>query len=216
MWFLDPDMAYAFPTDGGLTLLACVPHRDRLAEFKADPEAAMARVFEGLPEGPRLDPDRRQGKVLGKVDVPNERRRTPTAPGLALIGDAALSADPLWGVGCGWALQTGEWLAEELGGVPAGDAEVDRALKRYTRRHRRRLAAHDRACSIYSSGRRFNPAERLLFRGAARDDELAGRFALFGERWIRPQELLTPATLALVVRANLGGGRPPSLRARVS
>ena len=52
MWFLDPDMAYAFPTDGGLTLLACVPHRKRLDEFKADPEGAMARTFEGSPTGP--------------------------------------------------------------------------------------------------------------------------------------------------------------------
>ena len=34
MWLLDPDVAYAFPTDGGLTLLACMPHKDRLREYR--------------------------------------------------------------------------------------------------------------------------------------------------------------------------------------
>jgi hypothetical protein len=27
------------------------------------------------------------------------------------VGDAAIAADPMWGVGCGWAFQSGEWLA---------------------------------------------------------------------------------------------------------
>jgi flavin-dependent dehydrogenase len=206
MWFLDPDMAYAFPTDDELTMLACVAHKDRMPEFKADPEAAMARMYERVPDGPRLDPAKRVSDVLGKLDAPNERRR-PTGPGLALVGDAALAADPLWGVGCGWALQSGEWLAEEAGPALGDEAELDRALRRYARRHRGALAEHDRFCSTYSSGRKFNPAEKLLFRGAARDDELAGRFALVGERWIKPRQLLTPSVLRLMLRANLGRGR---------
>ena len=75
LWFLDPDMAYAFPTDDDLTMLACVPHKDRIPEFKADPEAAMARMYERVPDGPRLDPAKRVSNVLGKLDAPNERRR---------------------------------------------------------------------------------------------------------------------------------------------
>jgi flavin-dependent dehydrogenase len=214
IWFLDPDMAYAFPTDGGLTMLACVPHKDRFPEFRPDPEAAMARVYDGLPDGPRLDPDKRVSKVLGKLDLPNERR-PPYCGGVALVGDAALAADPLWGVGCGWAFQSGEWLAEEAGPALGDEAKLDKALRRYARRHGRALAGHDRVCSAYSRGRRFNPAERLFFRAAARDDELAGRFALFGERWIKPHQLLTPSTFGLVARAGLGRGRAPlGLRAQ--
>jgi hypothetical protein len=104
-------------------------------------------------------------------------------------------------------LQSGEWLAEEAGPALGEEAELDRALRHYARRHRRALAEHDRICSAYSSGRKFNPAEKLLFRGAARDDALAGRFALAGERWIRPRQLLTPSMLGLMLRANLGRGR---------
>jgi hypothetical protein len=172
----------------------------------------MARIYEGLPDAPRLDPDKRESKMLGKLDVPNERRG-PTTAGLALVGDAALSADPLWGVGCGWAFQSGEWLAEEAGPALRDRRELGRALGRYARRHRRALAGHNRILSTYSDGHRFNPVERLFFRAAARDEELAGRVALYGERWIKPTELMTPSTIGLMIRANLGRARPPGLRA---
>jgi flavin-dependent dehydrogenase len=208
LWFLDPDMAYAFPTDDDLTMLACVPHKDRIPEFKADPEGAMARMYERVPDGPRVDPEKRVSKVLGKLDAPNERRH-PAGDGFALVGDAALASDPLWGVGIGWAFQSGEWLAEEVGPALGNEAELDRALRRYARRHRKELIGHDRACTRYSKGRKFDPVERLFFRAAARDDELAGRFALFGERWIKPQQLLTPSTFGLILRANLSRSRQP-------
>ncbi len=215
VWFLDPDMVYAFPTDEGLTMLTCVPHKHRLPEFKADPEAAMGRLFATAPDAPRPDPAKRESKVLGRLDLPNERRPA-TAPGLALVGDAALAADPLWGVGCGWAFQSGEWLAEEVGPALSGGSGqkgLDRALARYARKHRRQLAGHNFFISLYSSGRGFNPAEKLFLRGAARDDRLAGRFALFGERWIRPQQIVSPSTAGLLLKSNLSpGARPLGLR----
>jgi flavin-dependent dehydrogenase len=210
LWFLDPDMAYAFPTDDGLVCLTVMPVKERLEEFKPDPEAAMARMFETLADAPRIDPAKRVGKVIGKLQVPNALR-APSKPGLALVGDAALAADPLWGVGCGWAFQSGEWLADAVapalsrGGAPA---DVDAALESYRRTHHKKLAGHEQFTSAYSTGRRFNPMEKLLYRAAARDEWLAGRMSLMGSRWITPQELLTPALLARVIRVNLSRKRP--------
>jgi 2-polyprenyl-6-methoxyphenol hydroxylase-like FAD-dependent oxidoreductase len=217
MWLLDPDMAYAFPTDGGMTLLACMPHRDRLEQFRGEPEQAMERLFAELPDGPRLDPAKRESKMLGKLEMHNVVRQT-TAPGLALVGDAAIAADPVWGIGCGWALQSGEWLAEELGGaLRGGEAEVDDALQRYAARHRRGLDAHEKFCSAYSKGKRFNPIERLMFRATARDAQLTERMVLMGSRWITPQQMLTPAALARIVRVNLSrASRPRGLQTRVA
>ncbi len=209
MWLLDPDVAYAFPTDGGLTLLACMPHKDRLPEFKSDPELAMTRLFDGLPEGPRLDPAKRESKVMGKLDVTNVVRQ-PTRPGLAFIGDAAIAADPLWGVGCGWALQSAEWCAQALGPVSTGsEAQIESALGEYAARHREGLDAHEKFCSEYSRGKRFNPAERLLFRAAARDEVLAGRIAEMGGRWITPQQMMTPGTIWRIVRVNMSRTKRP-------
>ncbi|HET8673643.1 MAG TPA: NAD(P)/FAD-dependent oxidoreductase [Thermoleophilaceae bacterium] len=211
LWFLDPDMAYAFPTDDGLVCLTVMPVKERLSEFKPDPEAGMARMFETLADAPRIDPAKRVSKVLGKLEVPNVVR-SPAKPGLALVGDAALAADPLWGVGCGWAFQSGEWLADAV--APAlsrggAAADVDAALEAYRRTHRKKLAAHEQFTSAYSTGRRFNPMEKLLYRAAARDEWLADRMSLMGSRWITPQELLTPALLARVIRVNLSRGRAP-------
>ncbi len=209
LWLLDPDVAYAFPTDGGLTLLTCLIHQDRLPEFREDPEPAMMSLFERLPDGPRLDPAKRETKVLGKLDMTNIVRQT-TSPGVAFVGDAALAADPLWGVGCGWALQSGEWLADALAPALQGDdAAIDGALAGYAARHRKGLDAHEKFCSAYSKGHRFNPVEKLLFRAAARDEQLAERMALMGGRWITPQQMLNPATIGRIVRVNLSRSRRP-------
>jgi flavin-dependent dehydrogenase len=210
MWLLDPDMAYGFPTDGGLTLLACMPHKDRIPEFKDDPEGAMVRLFERLPDGPTLDPAKRESKVMGKLDMPNMVRR-PSRPGLAFVGDSAIAADPIWGVGCGWALQSGEWLADALAPALSGsESDVDDALGNYARRHHKGLSAHEKFCSAYSTGRRFNPVEKLLYRAAARDRDVAGRMSEMGGRWITPQQMLNPATLGRILRVNLSRSRRPT------
>src|SRR3954452_22102121 len=123
MWLLEPDIACAFPTDDDLVCLTVMPVKERLADFKPEPEHGLARTFEALPDGPRIDPAKREGKVLGKLEIPNVVR-TPVQPGLALVGDAAIAADPLWGVGCGWALQSGEWLGGGGGGPVSGGEQA--------------------------------------------------------------------------------------------
>jgi flavin-dependent dehydrogenase len=80
-------------------------------EFREDLEGAFARYIADLPEGPDLSKGRRVSKIMGRLDMSNIRRRA-TGPGVALVGDAAQATDPLVGVGCGWALQSGEWRAD--------------------------------------------------------------------------------------------------------
>jgi 2-polyprenyl-6-methoxyphenol hydroxylase-like FAD-dependent oxidoreductase len=139
--------------------------------------------------------------------------RKPVLPGLALVGDAAIAADPLFGIGCGWAFQSGEWLAEALDGSLGSDQQVDDALEAYRRRHRAGLNAHEKFVSAYSTGRRFNPMEKLIYRAGARDQVVATQMALMGERWISPNEMLNPRLLGRIARVNLRrGGAPLGLR----
>ncbi len=199
-WFLDPDIAYAFPQDDALTLLAVFLTKDHQSWFKRDLEANFEGYFQGLPSAPDLTRATRESKILGRLELPNAQR--PAArPGLAFVGDAAMSADPVWGIGCGWALQSAEWLAEEIGDALAAgapDAAVDAGLDRYRKRHRRRLLGHYLITSDYSTGRRFNPLERLLFATGARDARVAEGFYSFGSRSARPND---PAFARLVGRA---------------
>jgi hypothetical protein len=51
--------------------------------------------------------------------------------------------------------------------------------------------------------------EKLLFRAATRDQVLAQRMALMGERWIPPQKMLTPALIGRMIRVNVSRRRSP-------
>ncbi|MFL5803580.1 MAG: FAD-dependent monooxygenase [Roseiflexaceae bacterium] len=107
MWLLDPDVAYAFPNDDGVTVLACFITKDKLPAFKADLRGSFERVFERLSLAPTLGAAEPVSKIMGALDLPIIVRRA-AQPGLALVGDAALASDPLWGTGCGNAFQSAE------------------------------------------------------------------------------------------------------------
>jgi len=200
MWFMEPDCAYTFPNEDGLCLLLVAPHRSRLPEFRADLEGAYMRTVAALPDAPDLSHATRESKLLGKLDVPNVSR--PAArPGLAFAGDAALASDPLWGVGCGWAFQSADWLVEETAEALTGGGDLDAALESYRRTHRRRLGLHHFLIADIATARRANPLERALYRASATDDHVFGAFEAVGTRRRSPATLFTPRMLARLARA---------------
>jgi 2-polyprenyl-6-methoxyphenol hydroxylase-like FAD-dependent oxidoreductase len=208
VWLMDPDWAAAFPTDEGLTFIAAMPTKARLPEFKADPGAALVDYFEAVPEAPSLRGARLDERgVLGKIDMTN-RMRTPTAPGLALIGDAALATDPLFGVGCGWAFQSAEWLADAVAPALVGGESLEAGLRRYRRTHSRHLRGHAWMIHDYATGRKLQPPERLIFSGAARDPRVAAIFDAFGTRQTGATRLIaTGIPLAAIANARYALGR---------
>ncbi|MFF8606305.1 NAD(P)/FAD-dependent oxidoreductase [Streptomyces sp. NPDC015346] len=201
-WFLEPDMAYAFPNDDGVTVLAVLPDKKKLPAFREDLEGSFFAFVRALPEAPPIDSAERITKIIGTVNYPLHSRK-PTAPGLALIGDAALTGDPLWGVGCGWALQSARWLAEAVAPAATGRGDLDRSLATYERRHQRRLRGHQYLGADFAKGRPFNPLERLMFSAAARDESVARHMHLFASRLIGPARFLNPAALAKAAAVNI-------------
>lgn len=198
IWFLDPHWAAAFPTDGDLTFYAAMPTKERLPEFKRDPEKALIDFVANIPEAPPIRDSRAIEPVLGKIDMTN-RMRKPVAPGLALIGDAALATDPLFGVGCGWAFQSAEWLSDSVRPALQGEGSLEQGLERYKRRHAHELRGHAFFIHDYANGRRLNPMERLMFSAAARDPKAATVMDAFATRQIRPQEMLPRAVPRSIV-----------------
>jgi 2-polyprenyl-6-methoxyphenol hydroxylase-like FAD-dependent oxidoreductase len=200
IWFLDPHWAAAFPTDGDLTFYAAMPTKARLPEFKANPGEALVKFVSEIPEAPPIRDSRLTEPVLGKIDMTN-RMRKPVAPGLALIGDAALATDPLFGVGCGWAFQSAEWLSDSVLPALRGEESLEQGLERYKRRHARELRGHAFFIHDYANGRKLNPAERLMFSAAARDPKSATVMDAFATRQIRPQEMM-PRALPRAIAVN--------------
>jgi 2-polyprenyl-6-methoxyphenol hydroxylase-like FAD-dependent oxidoreductase len=189
IWFADPDWAAAFPTDSDLTFYAAMPTKKMLPEFKRDPEGTLLSFVAGLPDPPPILESRRVDGVVGKIDMTN-RVREQTAPGLALVGDAALATDPLFGVGCGFAFQSSEWLADSVGAALRGEEPLEKGLKRYRRLHRLRLGGHAYMIHDYATGRKVSPPEKFLFSAAARDAKVATRFDAFATRRIGPARML--------------------------
>lgn len=215
VWLMNPEWAGALPTDSGLTVYVCMPTKDRLPEFRRDPAAALGAFMAGLPEAPPIAASRQVGPIIGKLDMPNIAR-TPTAPGLALVGDAALAVDPLWAVGCGWALQSAEWLADSVTPSLQGQEPLVRGLARYRRRHARSLRGHALMMRRYATGRPLNAREHFMLSAAARDQDLAASFEEYATRSIGPgrfflealpRAVTVSAREALASRAGRLGGR---------
>ncbi len=192
LWLLDPDMAAAFPTDSDLVFYAVMPTMERLPEFRADPEAALKALVSSVPEAPPILASRMVGEITGKIDMTTVTH-IPTAPGLALAGDAAGALDPLWGIGCGFAFQSAEWLADSIAPAMSGAESLEQGLERYRRRYARRLRGHTAMITDYSSARKLNLGERTLFSAATRDERLARTFEAFGSRNIGPARMLVSA-----------------------
>ena len=199
VWFSDPDLAYIHPNEEGVAMVAVMLAKRRLDEFRGDPEPAVRAHIRSLADAPSLDSAQPIAKWFGKLEMPSTIRPA-AARGMVFVGDAAQASDPIWGVGCGWAFQSADWLAEEVGPALHGsDRGLDRALGAYARRHRRELGAHHWLISDYSSGRGFSPIEKLVYSTAARDAELAGRVEDFGTRSIDG----IAGTRRMIVRAAL-------------
>ncbi|ACE84257.1 FAD-dependent oxidoreductase [Cellvibrio japonicus] len=207
LWFWKKDIAYCFPSDGGVTLMCLGIHEDNMAQFKDNPEQAFHDYFKQLTDGPAMDMAQRVAPVT-KGKHMHTQRRYHDRSGVALVGDALLGIDPFAGTGIGWAIQGGDWLVEET--LPALKAQspthLRQALARYTQLHETRLRGHTWMISNYSSGRDFNyvfPPERLLFAAAVDSPEIARVLDLFLNRVISLRQLITPKFLLHVLWVRL-------------
>ena len=198
LWLLEPQAAAMFPNEDDLTVLVAGFHRAQLGAVRADPEAAYQDLVSGLPEGPDLAGAQRASKLIGALDVPNVLR--PAAkPGVALVGDAALAADPLLGVGCGWAFQSAAWLVDHTAAAVVGERGVDRALARYRRAFRRRLLPHYWQVADLATGRPLRLNERMGMRAAAANPDYARAVEDVSSRRRSPLRMFGPRLTRMMV-----------------
>lgn len=196
IWLLDDGTVVgAYPTDDGVTVLSVMAWGPRFAEFEQRPERALLMAYDGLPDGPDLLDAERVGEVVVTGDCSHVRRDRAATPGVALVGDAAMAGDPVWAVGCGWALQSAAWLVDATAPTLLAGGNVDRAAARYATTHRRNLRPHFDATAEFSSRRPFRGMERLVFAGAPYDALVAQAFWRYLTRNAPPKTLRAPSVL---------------------
>lgn len=200
-YFVEDQWHGVFPTSDGVTGYYLMPTLDRLPEYKRDLEAACRAEIARLPEPPDVSALELAAPIAGRINLTNTWRN-PTPAGQALIGDAAQAIDPLFGVGCGWALQTGALLADAVGPVLAQGAALEPALRSYRRAVIGKIYPHTLQICGYSRGRRLNAGERFVYRRAVRDRAVAERFFGLASRNLSPLRLVfDPREVALLLRA---------------
>ncbi len=215
-WFSGPDVAYIFPNEDDVTVVACMPNKARLAQFRDDPAAALEAYIETLDAHPDFVGAERISEAYVVKDYPNQTRQ-PTHGNVALIGDCALSMDPLFGVGCGWAFQSAAWLVDACGDALKDDKKTLAAgLRRYAARRKRELGGHVFVISDFSRRANFNLIERLMFSAATRDARLARHVNLFASRVTGLTKFLDPRAIARALWINLRHAVAPLTRPRTA
>jgi flavin-dependent dehydrogenase len=213
MWVDGVGVTYLFATDSDRTILTCLRPNSELEAVKANPESFILNAYTDLPRPPDLSAARRVSDVIGVLNYPGHTR-PPASPGLALVGDAAMSIDYMWGVGCGWAMQSAEWLVDATAPLLARGADVDRGTAAYARRHKRSRAPHYKMMADYATGRPFNSLERALYASATVDDTVAQVFGGIGARRVSPLAVLRPDILTrmLVGKRHAAASRRSNVR----
>lgn len=214
MWMTGPEVAYVFPNDDGTTVLAWVAPKATLqGRSRAQLWDDLLARIRSLPDAPQLHHVQAAGELMVARDFPCQWR-SPVSQGMALVGDAATSLDYIHGVGCGWAFQSAQWLAEAVGRVASPEPELARGLAAYARRHERHLAGHRFFINDFARRGDFNAFERLFFAAAAKDAAFAQRMGRVGARIDSPVGLLSPAVMARAAWINLRHGKASPLGTR--
>jgi menaquinone-9 beta-reductase len=167
-WLLEPDIAYVFPTDSELTLLATITTQDKLPDLKKNIESNHLQSLGQLPDGPDLSQAERASEFFGMMKAPGYYRNPNRRLGMTLVGDAALTTDFVWGDGCSNAFRSAEMLADAIG--PAREFKelksLDISIKKYGKQHARVLYAAHAQNAIYSQRERLEWTRSIVFKAA--------------------------------------------------
>lgn len=198
-WYMEPDLAYAFPNDGDVTIVGVFLPIDQLPQWRGDIQHAFERYWARLPDAPRLESAEQVCEMRGLVKQVNVSRSV-AYHGMALVGDAAFCVDPIWGTGCTWAICSGEWLARAVGDTlrdPASSpAAIDRALLVYRLRHWWETQDHWIQITNFAQGRPLPQLLRWFMSATTRDKAFATHVLRFISREIGLLRAFSPWQIA--------------------
>lgn len=158
--FRDTSLAYVFPSDDNLALLAVSVPIEQFGEFKSDSEGRLMQELESMVGiAPRLPAATREGPVRGTGNIPGYMR-VPYGEGWALAGDSALIMDPWSGQGIDNASTHAVMLAQHLDEFLSGKADWQTAMQAY---HTERNAFSKKS---FQSTCKLSRDIRVLTRGA--------------------------------------------------
>ncbi len=180
-------MAFLYPLINGRTLLSAYIGKETAQQwYQQDVKASLVAFFAGVPAMPAMNNVTFETQVMGYRDYPNLTRQ-PICQDVAFIGDAALSLDPMSGVGCSFALQTAAMLAQAVETtLQQGAVNTQRALQAYQRQFNAYFPFHARGIIADARIAKDDQGQKSTFRTILNDPELQRQYRDLTGRLILP------------------------------
>ncbi len=206
-WHLDSRLAFADENGDGTSLLGIFLPASEHDRFRSNPAVNFRNFWRSIPEAPAIESAQPISKLRGYVKFPNQSR--PAAiPGLALIGDATMSVDPMWAAGLAFAVLSSDRLVRSLSST-CGDSHgrsaqrIDRGLRLYQRSQRLDTRQHIRQIASFSRLRKATVFEQFIFSAAVRDPRIAKNIFAMIQRNANPIALAAPRNLWRATQVHL-------------
>ncbi|ROM90327.1 NAD(P)/FAD-dependent oxidoreductase [Pseudomonas brassicacearum] len=199
------DLACTYPLVEGRTLLVLFADKARIESWRGTEERMQRflEYFNALPEAPSTTAAVPLSKLMGYSDYPSQVRQ-PVVGTVPFVGDAALSLDPMSGVGCGFALSSADLLARSFVGRSLDKAGIAEGLVEYRQRFSDTILPHVEGICADSLVER-NEAFRLkMFQAISADPDLSRKYLAITGRMLLPSEFHADLMRALTKRAFAG------------
>ncbi len=186
----DREMAFLYPLGGTRALLsAYIPKDAEVFGSMEEKAAALIGIFNRYPDMPDFSQARLVSRMHGFRDYPNLVRH-PVHGGVAFVGDAALSLDPMSGVGCSFAMKTADMLVEAVAAplrLRAPDA-VARGLGSYAEQFQAFFAPHAAGIAADSVIAKSAATTAAIYSRIVRNPQLQRVFMALTGRLVSPGE----------------------------
>jgi flavin-dependent dehydrogenase len=180
------EMAFLYPQIEGRTLLSIYVKQERLAHLGHDGELfafVLQKMKNHLPDVDFADATL-DGRVYGYKKYDNQLR-PPVTGQVAFVGDAAISIDPMSGVGCSFALKSARLLADA---VLAHVGSRTDAMAAYAASHQQFFSAHCDGIIADSRVAKTDSAVSETYRHILADEQLQRSYLALTARLITPAQ----------------------------
>jgi flavin-dependent dehydrogenase len=197
----DRDLACVYPLTGGRTLLVLFAEKSRVVGWgsREDRLDQFLSYFDELPESPSMSDADPLSELLGYSDHPSLIRQ-PVLESVPFVGDAALSLDPMSGVGCGFALVSADLLASSFTGRSLAKADLKAGLADYRQRYADAIGPHVQGICADALIGKNGAFRQRMFKTISDSPELSQKYLAITGRLLPPDEFNQDLMRAMLTR----------------
>ena len=197
----EQDLACVYPLVESRTQLVLFAEKSRVEGWQgaAGRLKQFLNYFDDLPDAPSMSDAVPEAPLLGYRDYPSQIRQ-PVLGSIPFVGDAALSLDPMSGVGCGFALVSADLLARSFADRSLAKADIKDGLDEYRQRFEDVILPHAKGICADSVVDKNEVSRRRTFQTICGNLDLSQKYLALTGRMLLPSEFQRALMRALMTR----------------